>query len=275
VAGGGDYPDWTAPQAHADAIANTGAPALTLPGQLANDSIPLNAGSVLSRGAWIFSQPTYEVSVNAFESGAGAAGPLQAVVTWFDPLGTTVLATETWYWWPGTGSNGHLVTGKGPVKGAQMFIQYQNFSAAMQYTINTKVYQRSHNYTRDDWRSVQYFNTASGNTLPVMDVTSGALAFRNVNVAAGGNDFTELPLYSGPVQLAGNTASGAADLTVTVTNSTNPNAEGVGGAFYLIQSDANGRFAAQLALPRYQCRIQLHNANAAAKVCNYWLHSVE
>lgn len=275
MAAGLDYPDWTAPQAHADAIAATGAPLLTLPGSLVSSAMVLGPGLTGSTALFTIDQPCYEIRLDPFQSGAGAAGPLLIQLTWVDVSSLTNSDAESWYIWPGTGSGGHLIFGKGPVKGAQLFLLMQNFSAGATYTVNYKIFARSHLYTRDDLRSGVRASTVSGANLPVIDPTSGLLAFRNVNLGAGLGDTTELPLYNGMIMLSANTASNTGDLTITVQDSANPNAEGLGGAFWVQKTDANGLYTGQVMLPKYQCNIRMVNGNAAAKIANYWAKIIE
>lgn len=228
-------------------------------------------------------QPAYEIFLDAFNAGGGAAaGALEVRVSWFEDNGGQEVDRQEWWFWPGNASGGNLITGHGPSEAGQLQIFFLNHSplSGMAYQVNWKVFQRSHYYTRHDWRStlLGVQNTPSGIGLPTdSEPASGLIGFNTVpGLGAGATNITLLPLYNGLIQLNANTGSNAADLTVTVANAANPVADnGIGGAFFVGKSDANGLFSQQIMLPRYECEIKLNNGNAAAKTVNYWAHSIE
>jgi hypothetical protein len=270
-----DYPDWSVPQANASSIASTGVPLLSMPNELYNATTVMAAGATTGIVAIPISQPSYEISVNAFQSGAGAAGPLEITATWFDSSGLFNVDGQKWCIWPGTSTLGHIVVGHGPTRASQLVLQYANKSTVMQYSVQVQVFGRSHLYDNDDWRSFNYINTASGGTLATMDMQSTLIGYRALSVGAGATDTTELPLYCGPALLWADTSSAGADLNLTIQNSANSEGNGLGNLIYRQISGANGYVTAELALPRYQCKIALLNSNAAAKTLRYVLHTIE
>lgn len=272
---GQDYPDWTAPQAHASAIAATGAPLLALPGTVYNSSQAINAGANFLTTPQAIDQISYEIFINAYQSGAGAAGPLKIQVKWFDASSIIEVAEQDWYIWPGAASGDHQIRGRGPTYGTSVILVFTNLSTVAQYTVQYCLYARSHVYTDHKWRSEVRNTSVTGVTLPVSDPTANALAFRTLSLAAAGTDTTELPLYSGAILLSAHTNSNTSDMRVVLADSADPNAEGSGVSFFQGQSDLNGNFSAMLALPRYQCDVKLTNQNAAATGMSYWLHAVE
>lgn len=272
---GADYPDWTEPQAHADAIAATGAPLLTLVNGLTNNIFQPVAGGTDTVPNFLFTQPGYEVFLSAFQIVGGAAGPLEIRMSWFDETGVWFIDEQVYWIWPGITSLSHELVGRGPVSGSILSMQFINHSTVAQYQINLNLFQRSHLYTRHDWRTISYTQTSSGGVLPVMDPLSQLICFRNVTIGAGLVDLVELPLYTGMVQVAGNTGSGTTDLTIQIRDSADINAEGIGNPFYIAKSDASGNFAFTLPLPRYQCQFRMTNGNAAGRVCNGWIHTIE
>lgn len=270
-----DYPDWSVPQAGANAIASTGVPLLSAPGSIYSNTLVIAAGTTQFTADLPITQPGYEVTLQAYSSGSGSAGPLEISMIWLDSTNVFTISQETWDIWPAAAIGQHFLYGKGPTKGSNLQIEFINTSSAMQYTVVIEVYQRSHLYTRDDWRSRQYGSTASGGTLATSDLTTGLLAYRNVDIAAAGNDTSELPLYSGPAYLWFQTQSGTTDMTVTIQSSANPGGPALATKFMLFKSGSNGLFGAQIELPRYQARIVMNNGNAALQFCTYSLFTVE
>jgi hypothetical protein len=270
-----DYADWGVPQANANMIAATGVPLL------GNPNVLLNAAPVIAPGATYLSpnlpvsQLGYEIAIQPFASGSGSAGPLEIEVNWQDATATYTIELENWLIWPGAAAGGHLIYGKGPTKGGIVQISIINGSSAMAYTAPIQVWQRSHPYTRDDWRSRFYVNSASGNAIATTDLTTSLIGYRNVSVAAAGLDASELPLYSGPCTLWFQTASGTTDMVLTIQSSAGANQPSLGTKIFQMPSPAGGAFSAQIVLPRYQCRVQMQNKNAAAQACAYGLFTVE
>jgi hypothetical protein len=270
-----DYPDWTVPQASANAVATTGVPLITLPNTLVNASYVINPGATSGPAFVTSNQPSYEVYLNAYESGSGSAGPLQITMQWSDVTGFIVVAEEIWYVWPGVTNGAHYVNGKGPAKGGQLIVKLANMSSAMQYTVNLAVYARSHLYTRDDWRSTFYGTTSAPNAVAASDPPAGFLGNGSASIAAAGTQTYELPLYSGPAYLYFDTSSATTDCQLQLTNSADVNVESAGTRLQRYQSGTLGTFAQQIWLPRFQTRVTLTNNNAAAKTCYFSLYTVE
>lgn len=270
-----DYPDFATPQAHADAIAATGAPPVIKFNGTANNVVQPGPGAVALTANFAFDQPAYEILLSAFEIGAGAAGPLKIDMRWYEDTGLTFIDQQTYWIWPAIASPQHQVVIKGPTRGALLSMIFTNTSAAMTYQVNYWQYARSHFYERDQAYSVIQSTTSSGLTLPVSDTVSGLLGFRTLLIAGSGNDTTLLPLYTGLVQVYADTSSATTDMTLAIQDSANPNAEGMGTRFYALTSNAAGIIAAQVQLPRYQCQVQMLNGNAAAKTLRYMIHPVD
>lgn len=266
-----DYPDWSAPQAHANSIASTGVPLLTVPTQLANVTQTLTAGQDVTSPAYSMTQVAYEVALFAVSNGAGGAGPLLVNMIWRDSTGTYLLGNEEWWIWPGTAGNIHQIIGTGPCKGAQLFIELKNTSAAMSYSVQYVLYARSNVYTRDDWRTVAYAASASGNAVAAADPSSLHMAYGSSSVAAAGNKIWEIPLITGPCMMHCSTSSVATDMSVTIQNSANGNDPSINVALIHYKSDVNGYVTGFLVLPRFNCRVTLANANAGAQTLSFSL----
>lgn len=272
---GTDFPDWSPHVAQAQQIAATGVPLLSAKNLLGSATTNVAANTLVSVGPFAISQPSYELQITAYQNGAGSASPLQMLVNWNDSTTSATTAQELWYIWPGVAISDHIIYGKGPTKADQLVIQFNNLSSAMPYSVFWRAFQSSRLFTRDDLRSIQYLTTASGGALPTQDVRATLLGFQSVSVNAGASVATELPLYAGPAQLYADTGSGTTDFNLKIQDSAQPNAEGTGTRLLQFQSDSHGLILAQIALPRYQCRVSMLNSNAAAKFLTYSLHSID
>jgi hypothetical protein len=270
-----DYADFSAPQANANTIAATGVPLLTLPGAALSVTQPINAGASYTSGFLPMDQPSYEIAISVFETGAGGAAPLRVQMQWYDDTTSNLISQETYFIWGGISAGDHSIFGRGPVKGSFLVVFVFNDSVAMQYTAVIRAYQRSHMYTRDEWRSFNYATSSAASPVAVNDLTADLAGYRLTTIAGGGVDTSELPLYFGPCYLFFQTASNAADMTLTVQSSANYAEIGSGAKFLQFLTSATGVFGGVIVLPRYQCRIQMKNGNAAAQACFYSLHTYD
>lgn len=266
-----DYPDWSAPQAHASAIAVTGAPLLAVPTDVTGNLISIAAGASPQFGAFPLNQVSYEIVIAAVATGAGAAGPLEITMLWNDNTFGATIATESWYIWPGTSGVSHTVLGKGPVKANNLVIAFRNFSGAMTYQVQYAIYQRSNVYTRDDWRSTNYAFTSALNAVCTAEPASLQIAYANVSVPGATNTILELPLISGNCYFHAETTSLASDLVLAFQNSVGTFGSPLGSTLAKVRSDANGLVTGNIALPRFQSRVVLGNTNAAAKTVTFSL----
>lgn len=266
-----DYPDWGAPQANANAISITGVPLLTQPALLANVTQTLIAGQDQFSPAYNMPQIAYEVALFAVQNGAGASGPLLVNMIWRDSTGTYLLGNEEWWIWPGTPGNIHQIIGVGPCKGAQLTIELKNTSGAMSYSVQYVLYSRSNVYTRDDWRSVAYNASASGQTVAVADPSSLHMAYVSTLVAAAGNAIREIPLITGICFMHCSTSSATTDMSVTLQNSANANDPSINLPLSHYRSDGFGYVTGLIVMPRFNCRVTLANANAGAQTLSFSL----
>lgn len=275
MAAGQDYPDWTAPQAHANAIAATGAPALTLVNGVAAQAVNVPANGIQLGNTFAFTQPSYELFLNIYQSGAGAAGPLEMKMQWFENTFTQLIDQQSWWVWPGTATLNHQVAAKGPSRAGLLSIVFSNHSTVAVYHVDYWLYQRSHYYTRDDWRSVVFTTSANAVAVPANDTVEGLICQTSAVIAGNGNTKVQLPLFSGQVDMYADTTSGAADLTLRFQNNTSLNASALNTRTRLVTTGANGRVATQFQLPRYQWALEIDNGNAAAQTAQVWIHIVE
>lgn len=266
-----DYPDWSAPQAHATAIAVTGVPLLTVPTSVTGNLISIAPGASPQFGSFPLNQVSYEIVIAAVATGAGAAGPLSVTMQWNDQTFGVQVATETWYIWPGASAVSHIVLGRGPVKANNVVIAFRNFSGAMTYQVQYALYQRSNVYTRDDWRSQAYAFTSALNPVCTAEPATEQIAYASVSVPAATNTVLELPLISGNCYFHAETTSLTTDLVLAFQNSAGSFGSGLGSTFAKVKSDASGLVTGNLAMPRFQSRVVLGNTNAAAKTVTFSL----
>jgi hypothetical protein len=270
-----DYADWSVPQANANSIAATGVPLLGNPNALFQLTPVIGPGATFATGLLPISQLGYEISLFPFTSGSGAASPLEIQVQWFDASGVYTIEQESWWIWPGNVGTDHFLYGKGPTKGALLQVSLTNHSSAMAYTVPIQMWQRSHPYTRDDWRSRNYTASASGNPPAPSEPTATVLGYRSINLPANTADVTELPLYSGPCFVWFQTQSGTTDCTLTVESSADPSTPAPGTKIIQLKSGANGIFYGEIVLPRYQCRVSINNGAAVVGTCVWSLYTLE
>lgn len=275
MAAGQDYPDWTAPQAHADAIAATGTPPLTLVNGVAGQVVNVPANGIQLGNTFAFSQPSYELFMDIFQSGAGATGPLEVKMQWFENTFSQVIDQQSWWVWPGAATLNHQVAAKGPSRAGLLSMVFSNHSVAAAYRVTYWLYQRSHYYTRDDWRSMVFTSSVNAVTVPTNDTVEGLVCQTSALIAGGGNTKVQLPLYSGQVQVYADTTSNTTDMQLRFQNNTSLNASALNTRTLLIKSDANGRVNTQFQLPRYQWALEIDNGNAAAQTAQVWIHTVE
>jgi hypothetical protein len=266
-----DYADFGAPQGIATSVAGTGVPLLTLPTLVTSGTAVINAGSQILATAVSVNQPSYEVVLTPFESGAGAAAGLEVAMIWRDSTGTVIVGRENYWVWPGVTSGAHVIFGHGACKGGNLQMVMTNNSTVMQYTVNYSIYARSNIYSRDDWRSEAYSSSASAQPLAASDVSALQIGAISASVPAATNNVYELPLFTGPAFLHAETSSNTTDMLVAIQNSTDPNGLPLNSNLFKMLSDVAGLVSAAVVLPRYQCRLVLGNNNAAAKTLQFSL----
>jgi hypothetical protein len=270
-----DYPDSAPHVATAAQIAATGVPLLALPTAVFDETTTLTAGGSWTSNFIGVTQLSYELAVSLQANGSGTAGPVEITVQWYDAALTNLSTQETYWVWPGASGTPHELFGRGPTKANYVQFTFANTSSAMTYRLNTLLYFRSHTYTKDDWRSLSYGSSESGNNPATNNVPASLVGYRTVSLAASGTDTTELPLYAGPVFLWAQTSSSTSDLTLIIENSADNVDLPAGQRIFAAVSSSTGLIAQQLCLPRYQCRVFAQNGNASSRTVDWALHIVE
>lgn len=266
-----DFPDWEAPQAHADRIAVTGAPPLVFKRVLDNgvgQSLP--HGGTITRpasGKISVNQPTYEFFINI--ATASSPAPVASVeLQWFDSALGSKLDAELYYFYTGNLA-AHFVHGRGPSKGDQLVFIFTNYSGSVDATISWAVVQTSRVFTREFWHSIGQGNgtpTFPGLTSATWDISSNKLACQaNALAASATSDFV-LPLYTGTVRLWGTTTDPAAGNSKwRIFDNTGQIGTGLfefkgsNGQTGFAPDGASTLWVPTIALPRSQCTLELSN----------------
>lgn len=269
-----DFADWNAPQAHATAIATTGAPLLGFKTILGSNAAGLAIGAgnsanlVSARAA---GQVGYEISLSV-STLAVTASAVTISVKWFDTATGLLTDTQNWTFFAGSVSRPHNVRITGPSNGDQVTIAAT--AGANAITIAFTVMQTSRVYTRHSGHTLtlNFGNpTIPGFTFASGDASSGILCAESQVVTNSGSTTLILPLYSGTARFWGR----ASDTTGTnsewrlgyrseliIVNDNFPYI-GLGGQGF--SPDGAGSFEIDnVAMPRTQMTLQLLNHNTTA-----------
>jgi len=214
MAAGSDYPDWTAPQAHADAVAATGVPLLGNPLGLYND-----AGRVIVSGA-----PFTEILQTVRQIGyagwlsvkfpVAATSPfLQVVFKWIDTVTSTTVATDTFIAPGNTAAGGFVTFLTGICKGDQVQVTLTNLDGAQSATVTFILNQDGITRQRDLCRSYNGVNTGTtvpGFTLATLPDDESCLGMASIAIPANSQTDVLFAMYNGPVALTYQMTTGAA-----------------------------------------------------------------
>ena len=272
-----DFPDWAAPQAHATAIAATGAPLLVLK-QIVDRAVGQNlpaTGSILrpASGAFTINQPGYEMWFNV--ASLGSPAPIVSVeLQWTDSVSTALIEDET-YWFYSGNANAHLVHGRGPSKADNLAVLMTNHDATHDVTISWVLLQTSRIFTREFWHTVTRNQQAPvflGFTSVVHDIAGDVVSSQSVSVPASTTNNYLLPLYTGTVRLFGTGGPAAGNTQWAVNNSSDIAAssaavfQGLNAQSGFAPFGLSSLYVPELGLPRSQCILSLNNTLTVAQV---------
>lgn len=271
-----DYPDYTTPQAHANAISLTGAPPLVLK-QVLDFLVGqnMNGGTSLTRpasGSFSVNQPGYEIFLNVATLGTPAP-VLSVELQWYDSFTGSLVDDEAYLFYSGN-VNGHFVHGRGPSKGDRLVVVLKNTAASTAMSVSYVLMQTSRTFTREFWKTISKAGTQPvypGLNAGLADISSNMFYNQSSTVAANGTNSFVLPLYTGTVRLSGITTDTTAGRSKwIVVNLADP----AGFGSNLVQaSNGQSGFAydgvsslwlPELPLPRAQCQLQLLNTDGTA-----------
>lgn len=271
-----DFPDWNAPQAHADDISTTGAPPLVMK-RVIDALIGQNVGTSSSitrpaSGKFSVNQPGYEILLNVATLGASA--PIMSVeLQWYDSGFGGLVDSEIYYFYSGD-LNGHLVHGRGPSKGDQVVVIITNFSGASAVTVSYTLLQTSRTFTREFWKTIGKGGVQPaypGFTAAKSSISANVLTNDSFMIAASSSKVIILPLYTGSVSLMGITSDTVAGNStwdvIASSDQVVPSAvpfEGVNGQSGFAPLGVKSLYGPNIPLPRSQCQLTLLNGNASS-----------
>ena len=250
-----------------------GVPLLNYHRLLQNFAGTVPAGSRITLGTLVFSQPGWSAWINLEYTGAAASpfGNLQ--FRWQDQASGNSLWTDSWFL-AGGNSQSNIYVGKGQALGNQVVMQLANQDLAQTLIYNITIWQTSQINTRQDIRLSFDSPAYSAPSFTVSDYTNAAANVlgqrNNAALAAGAADGAKLlPVYSGKIRLFGNTSSNTSDLTLSV-NDAGQGGLMSNGSIAIISSSGNGQINTDIYLPRSPCTVQMVNHNAAAQHCQWY-----
>lgn len=196
-----DYPDFATPQAHASAIAITGAPLLTLSGTLLTaQTFTLTGGQQQSTSALPIMQLGYEIQLKCSIGSTATVPFVDILFIWTDSVTGNIMAQENWMLPCGSGAN-YILNGTGPTKGSNLTVKLTNQDPAITATIGVLILTNSRVYARDRWIAntivaVPTFTNPGGSPLrEILAVMDG------VNCNAGASISRLFPPYHGDVMV--------------------------------------------------------------------------
>jgi hypothetical protein len=257
-------------------VGNTGVPLLTK-----STVIFSNLSHVIAQGAtWqafinsTLSKPTYEIFIALGTLAADAQPWAKVQLSWNDSTSNTQVAQQEFCLAVGT-TTAIQYHGIGPIHADQLSVFVISLSATNSMTVGLIVLNNSNPALYELWRQE---TTAAVNGAGLgfanADLQSNYLAgITNAAIAAGGNDFRLLPLYTGlPIIIQANTSSNTTDLEIRmlvpaslITALGLTALLGGGNNTLIANSDAKGIIQTTYSLPRMMLQHQIINHNAAAK----------
>lgn len=252
-----DYPDFT------------GARAGVLSAQPLAQAVTaeLAAGQASATQTYQVTQLGYELAFH-LTAAAGGTGPDYAtlLMVWMDSASGIPLWEKGYTIAAGPNGEPHRVTASGPARADTLQITVTARSTnpdevTSQYT----VLQTSRSYSRDRTRTrstndANYLGLISGNYV----IEAGNLLNTSPNLGAAGGVATRvISFWDGQAFIKARTFSGAADLSVSVQDTTG--LQSADTSVFHGQSDSGGYLSSSFYLPSLQCVLVLTNGNAAAQ----------
>ena len=271
-----DFPDWTAPQAHANAISTTGAPPLVLKqvvDALIGQNIPANSSITRpASGQFAVNQPGYEIQLNVATLG-GTAPIVSVELQWYDSTFGGQIEDEIYYFYSGN-LNGHLIHGRGPSKGDRVVVVITNHDATSAVTVSYTLLQTSRTFTREFWHTLVKAGAAPvfpGFTAIAHNIAGNILGAQSGSLNASQLLTLVMPLYTGTCRINGTGANTAGMTTWSIATATDPVAgssfgfQGVNGQSGFAPTGVTSLWVPEIALPRAQCQLRIQNSLTVAQ----------
>lgn len=250
-----DYSDWQTPQAHAEQIAVTGVPLLTLSTQVDTHTFTVLAGQSTTRGPFAVSQIGWEVGFS-YSATAENTSPLHVTVIWSDVATGTVLDNDVFDIRAGTVANPHVGRMFGRSKGNQVAIKFDNTLNTRDATVTYTLFQNSRVVPRESFKTLTWGQVGT-DIQPASSVPQGIIAISNILPNGNTSAVRQMPAYDGDVRVTATTASLTTDLAVQIKDGS---ANGV--LIFDANSDAKGIISGVASLPKSQCILVISNNNA-------------
>lgn len=198
-----DFADDQPHIAHANAIAVTGVPLLSLATSIFNvstlTSIPAGGSLTIPGGPFTINQIGYELFVKVLANAAAAFPFVRVVLTWSDSVSGNVVSTVKGSLSAGSPTS-QTVQGTGPTAGDTLSVTVFNDDTTVAVQVAMSMVQNSRVYVRDDWRN--------GPMQPIPNLTrgnysldSGVLVNVTTTTNAGITAARTIGLYAGLVSV--------------------------------------------------------------------------
>lgn len=257
-----DYADFQTPQAHATAIAATGAPLLSLSTVLINTSGTIaSALGVVNQpaaGPVTVNQISYEMWLQLVEStNSTKSTAVWVTLNWFDAASGVQVAEDGWWILPGSVNNAHSIMLRGPSKGDQLQVTMTNYGT-VNVAYQIVVAQHSRTYDRDRIQS-QFFTGFNGFTLASADSTALILDGDHPSVTTTTPVQLVLPIWAGLAMLQ--CIGSGQPFTVTIISQ----AQAATGNqnIYQVLVAVNADVNLPVYMPRAQCVLNIANTGSA------------
>jgi hypothetical protein len=260
-----DFADDQPHIAHANAIAVTGVPLLSLATSLLNittqQSVGPASGLILTVPALSLNQIGYEVSVGVQANAASAFPLTRFVLTWSDSVSGNTVAQDTWVLAGGSGVPQTYV-GTGPTKGDTVTIEVFNDDPTNAMLVTMSMVENSRVYVRDDWRNLST-QTVPGATKTNYSLGAGILGNPITATNAGLTAARYLGLYAGLVSI---TFSGSQPYQLQIQHSNGEISLLAPTIVYeaIVAPAGGGLIQATAGLPRGFCQLVWTNNGGAA-----------
>jgi hypothetical protein len=247
-----------------DRIANTGVPLLRLPSQLAASGSQNLSTSILTLFNGNVNQSSYEINLTVQ---CATLTNITINMLWVvNNQVTPVIIEDSYAFYAGSNAGGHVVCGRGPCKGYQLFVQIiasQNVGPPV--LSEFQLVQTSAIYPYDLWMSQNGPNlavpgfTIIGTPEPQYGIV-GSSGF--ISTGIGGTTSLLLPYFTGKCTFSAQTQSATTDGEFSIIDA------GILAVNEYIDSVSNAQgyvMPVEIFLPNVQAQLAMKNNNAAAK----------
>lgn len=263
-----DYPDWSPHVAHANQIAATGVPLLTLNTRLYQQAFPsVAAGTPVSSGPLNVSQVGYEVQITAKFPVATVTPFVEIQVAWTDTTSGLQIGSDTFIVPGATAPGVWTVHGRGPTKANQLNLTVTNLDASNAASVGVIALQNSRVYQKDEWYWVNPQNkslTIPGFPLPTFPDDESVLGLLDgITIPASSQASYLFGMHAGMVSVGYEVNTGAAsNLSIRIR----PKPDTVYSGHNIIYSAVTPPANFQVAAPRAPLGVVLVNAATTAMV---------